>query len=148
MSILIPRHVLIWAVSLAGLAFVLTGCGSREPRVPVVAVSGKISFQGQAPAGAQVVLHPVAKSAESNVAPSGTVKEDGTFQISAYDQGDGAPPGEYVATVEWFRIISTGEGSGGRGPNVLPPQYASPQYSPLRVTVKSEPTDLPSIEIR
>jgi hypothetical protein len=137
--------------SLAGLILTfaaLTGCGSREPRVPVVAVTGKISFQGQVPAGAQVVLHPVATSAESDVVPSATVKEDGTFAISAYDQGDGAPPGDYIATVEWFRLVSTGDGGGGRGPNVLPVQYASPVTSPIRVTVKPEATELPPIEIR
>jgi hypothetical protein len=139
------RHFPLLAGLAATLAF--AGCGRSEPRVPVVQVSGKISFQGQAPAGAQVVLHPVGKAGESNIAPSGTVKEDGTFKISAYDQGDGAPPGDYVATVEWFRVVAT-DGGGGRGPNVLPPQYASAQYSPLRVTVKTEPTELPLIEIR
>jgi hypothetical protein len=126
----------------------LTGCGSGEPRVPVVAVAGKISYYGQAPAGARVVLHPVARSADSDIAPSGVVKGDGSFQISAYDVGDGAPPGEYVATVEWFRVIPSEEGGGGRGPNVLPVQYASPDSSPLRVTVKAEPTQLDPIEIR
>jgi hypothetical protein len=139
------RHSLL----LAGLALApLSGCGSGEPRVPVVAVSGKISWYGHPPAGAQVVLHPLARPADSDVAPAGIVQPDGTFQISAYDPGDGAPPGEYVATVEWHRLVSTDDGSGGRGPNVLPAQYASPQTSPLRVTVRDEPTDLAPIEIR
>jgi hypothetical protein len=140
------RQLPLLAGFAAALAF--TGCGSGEPRVPVVAVTGKISFLGQAPAGAQVVLHPVATSGESNVVPSATVKEDGTFEISAYDQGDGAPPGDYIATVEWFRLVSTGEGGGGRGPNVLPAAYAHPTTSPIRVTVKPEATELPPIEIR
>lgn len=137
--------------SLAGLVLsfaAFAGCGSGEPRVRVFAVTGKISFQGQAPAGAQVVLHPVASLGESNIAPAATVKEDGTFAISAYDEGDGAPPGDYVATVEWFRLVSTDEGGGGRGPNVLPVQYAHPTTSPIRVTVKPEATELPPIEIR
>lgn len=133
---------------LAALALAFTGCGRSEPRVPVVAVTGKITYQGEPPAGAQVVLHPVSKSAESNVAPSGVVKEDGTFQISAYDQGDGAPPGEYVATVQWFRVVSTGEGGGGRGPNVLPTAYADPATSPIKVKVESSATQLDPIEIR
>jgi hypothetical protein len=142
----IPMRHLPLLAGVAG-ALVLTGCGRSEPRVPVVSVTGKISFQGQVPAGAQVVLHPVVKSEESNVAPFATVKDDGTFAISAYDHGDGAPPGEYVATVEWFRLVAT-EGGGGRGPNVLPAAYASPATSPIRVTVKSEATELPPIEIR
>lgn len=136
------------ALSLVGIAVALTsaGCGYSDNRVPVVTVSGKISYQDQAPAGAQVVLHPVSKSGESDVAPSGTVQDDGSFQISAYHPGDGAPPGDYVATVEWFRIVAT-EGGGGRGPNVLPAQYANPTSSPIRVTVRNEATELAPIEI-
>jgi hypothetical protein len=135
-------------VLLAALAPAFAGCGHSEPRVPVVAVSGKVSFQGQAPAGAQIVLHPVAPQADSNVAPSGTVKDDGTFQISAYDQGDGAPPGEYVATIQWFKVVTSAEGGGGRGPNVLPATYADPATSPLKVKVENGATQLHPIEIR
>ena len=123
----------------------LAGCGG-ETRIPVVPVSGTIKFQGEAPSGAQVVLHPVAKSNDQIIAPAGTVKDDGTFQISAYDAGDGAPPGEYVATVQWFKIVAE-EGGSGRGPNVLPAKYASPETSPVKVTVKPEPTQLEPIDI-
>ena len=121
------------------------GCGG-ESRVSVVPVSGKVTFQGAAPAGAQVVLHPATRSEETSVAPSGTVKEDGSFQISAYDQGDGAPPGDYVATVQWFRVVAEEDGS-GRGPNLLPVKYASPETSPIKVTVNSNATELQPIEI-
>jgi len=127
------------------LSVATLGCGG-ESRVSVVPVSGKVTFQGTAPAGAQVVLHPVTRSDETSVAPSGTVKEDGSFQISAYDQGDGAPPGEYVATVQWFRLVAE-EGGSGRGPNVLPVKYASPETSPVKVTVNSDATELQPIEI-
>src|SRR5687768_12592962 len=97
----IVRQRAVPALSLVITILSLTtiGCGGGESRVAVVPVSGKVTFQGTAPAGAQVVLHPVTRSEETSVAPSGTVREDGSFQISAYDQGDGAPPGEYVATV-------------------------------------------------
>jgi hypothetical protein len=132
---------------LAALTPALVGCGRSEPRVPVVAVTGKVSFQGQAPAGAQIVLHSVSPKADSQVAPSGTVKDDGTFQISAYDQADGAPPGEYVATIQWFRIVQT-EGGGGRGPNVLPATYSDPATSPIKVKVENSATQLDPIEIR
>ena len=124
----------------------LVGCGPSDVRVPVVPVSGKVSFQGQSPAGAQIVLHPVSKVEGQSVAPSGSVKDDGSFQISAYDQADGAPPGEYVATVQWFKVVAD-EGGSGRGPNVLPAKYASPETSPVKITVNSEATEVPPIEI-
>jgi hypothetical protein len=124
----------------------LVGCGPSDVRVPVVPVSGKISFQGQSPAGAQIVLHPVSKVEGQSVAPSASVKDDGSFQISAYDQADGAPPGDYVATVQWFKVVAD-EGGSGRGPNVLPAKYASPETSPVKITVNSEATEVPPIEI-
>ncbi len=133
---------------LTALTPALIGCGRSEPRVPVVAVTGKVSFQGQAPSGAQIVLHPVSPKADSQVAPSGTVKDDGTFQISAYDQGDGAPPGEYVATIQWFKVVASAEGAGGRGPNDLPAAYADPATSPIKVKVENSATQLDPIEIR
>jgi hypothetical protein len=126
---------------------VFAGC-SGETRVPVYPVKGKVSFKGEAPTGAQVVLHPVDRATPSDVAPVGTVKADGTFAITAYEPGDGAPPGEYVATIEWFKLIDKGEGAGGRGPNVIPKEYASPTTSPIRVSVKTSATQIPPIEIK
>jgi len=124
----------------------LTGCGPADKIVPVFPVRGSITFQGKPPVGAQVLLSPVSKQ-EVLAAPLGRVKEDGSFQISTFGEGDGAPPGEYVATVQWFRPVSDGGGS-GPGPNVIPKQYARPSTSPIKVTVKSEPNVLPAIVIR
>ena len=142
------RHqVSVVAALLAALA--VTGCGRSEKRVPVFQVSGAISFEGKAPAGAQIVLHPVSGSeSDALVAPVGKVKDDGTFQISTYGEGDGAPAGEYKATVQWFKIVADPSGSGGgRGPNVLPPKYSTAQLSPITVSVKSEPNQLGPIVI-
>jgi hypothetical protein len=122
---------------------VASGCG--EARVPVYPVTGKVTFQGKPPVGAQVVLHSVNPAAASDIAPSGTVKSDGSFAISAYDDADGAPQGEYVATVQWFKIIPE---QGGRGPNVLPAKYASAKSSPIRVSVTSGPTNVEPIIIK
>lgn len=126
---------------------VVNGCGG-EVRVPVFPVSGKISFQGKPPVGAQIVLHPVDRSQPNDVTPSGGVTDDGSFKITAYELDDGAPQGEYVATIEWFKIVSAGGGGGGRGPNVLPKKYASAQTSPIKVSVKNGPTVIPPITIQ
>src|SRR4029079_1452975 len=93
-------------IGLAAVALLIaSGCSSSEPRVPVFPVSGKVSFQGKSPAGARVVLFPDKKSSPTagavGVAPTGEVKSDGTFSVSSYDADDGAPEGEYVATIQW-----------------------------------------------
>jgi hypothetical protein len=120
-----------------------SGCG--EARVPVYPVTGKVTFQGKPPVGAQVVLHSVNPTAANDIAPTGTVKSDGSFAISAYDDGDGAPQGDYVATIQWFKIIPE---QGGRGPNVLPARYASAKSSPVRVSVSGSPTNVDPIIIK
>lgn len=125
---------------------VLTASGcAGEKRVPVFPVSGKVSFQGKPPAGAIVVLNPVGTSENHDVMPTGTVKDDGSFSVTAYEPGDGAPQGEYVATVQWYKVTKE---LGGPGPNVLPKTYATPKTSPVKVTVGNGPVEIPPITIR
>ena len=126
-------------------AALLTALGCGESRIETAPVSGKITFDGQPPIGAQIVLHPVDRSKPSEVAPSGQVKADGVFTISSYEAGDGAPPGEYVATVQWYKLDKD---LGGPGPNVIPKEYSSEKTSPLKVKVESTPTTLPPIVIK
>jgi hypothetical protein len=134
---------LLALISLAGF-FVSVGCNS-EVRVPVFPVTGKVTYQGQTPVGAQVVLHPVIYTGPDSITPIGTVLDDGSFKVTAYDPGDGAPQGDYVATVQWFKITKE---AGAPGPNVIPKKYADPKTSPIKVTVAGGgPTEIPPITI-
>jgi len=120
------------------------GCSS-EKRVPVFPVSGKVSFKGAAPTGAQVVLHPVGSKEPTEVAPTATVKDDGSFALTSYEPDDGAPAGDYVAVIQWFRTVPA---LNGAGPNVLPKQYASAKSSPVKVSVSNGPVEIPPINIQ
>ena len=122
----------------------LSGC-SGDARAPVFPVSGKVTFKGQPAVGAQVGLQPVNVSQTTDVAPTGTVKNDGSLTITSYDPDDGAPQGEYVATIQWFKITSE---AGGPGPNVMPPKYGSAGTSPIKVAVNRGPTHIQPITIR
>jgi hypothetical protein len=132
----IPAACLSAAISLS-----LAGCGG-ETRVPVLAVSGHVTVNGEPAEGAQVFLHPQGHELPENVGAIGTVKSDGQFAIGSYESSDGVPPGNYVATVQWLKVVET-EGGAGRGPNVLPTEYASPETSPVKLTVKDGPAELP-----
>jgi hypothetical protein len=129
-------------LSLAATLLCFSGCS--EKRMEVFPVTGKVTFAGQIPAGAQIVLHAVNRSEPCDVAPSATVKADGTFEISAYQQGDGAPAGDYVATVHWFKIQPK---DGTAGPNVIPATYTNPKTSPIKISVKDGGTVVPPISI-
>jgi hypothetical protein len=122
----------------------LFSCGGpTEKKVPVFPVTGKVSFQGQAAEGAQVILHPQGHTLPERHAAIGTVKKDGSFAVSIYGAGEGITPGDYVATLQWNKVNE----AGSPGPNVLPPEYAKVETSPIKVTVKSGRNELPPIEI-
>ena len=120
----------------------LSGCS--EKRVEVFPVSGKVTYKGQAPTGATVVLHPADAAKTGDFAPTGTVKSDGTFSITSYDPDDGAPQGEYVATIEWYKFEKS---LGGVGPNVIPKKYTSAKTSPIKLTVSNGASQLQPITI-
>jgi hypothetical protein len=135
------RHafaILIPALSL------LVGCSEKwEKTVPV---SGTVNVDGQPAAGAQIVLNALNPAGPNSVAPTGAVKADGSFVITTYTAGDGAPPGDYIATVQWFKFDPKIEGV---GPNVLPKEYGSPKTSPIKVTVQANgPTVIDPISIK
>lgn len=130
------------AVGLVVLVCGMAGCGaSAERRVHPVA--GRISVGDQVPVGAQVVLHPTPEWNERSGRPSAIVKPDGTFTVSTYRDADGAPEGDYTVTVQWFPVGPDGT----VGVNAIDRRYASPQSSPLKVTVASGANELPPLTI-
>jgi hypothetical protein len=94
--------------------------------------------------GAQIRLHPRGMTLPDDAVPTATVQADGTFTLSTFAKGDGAPAGDYVVTVQWFRVAKDGSVGG----NSLPKQYASPTTSPLSVTIREGKNDLPPFTFR
>ena len=140
------RRVL-WAIPVIAA---ICGCSSEEVevRVPVTPVSGSVSFNGEPAAGAQVILFPKGHALPDGNVASATVKSDGTFDVSIYSDGSGVPAGDYVVTVQWFKLVQD-EGGAGRGPNVIPKQYGDPESSPVKVTVtEGDKTQIEPIEIK
>jgi hypothetical protein len=124
----------------------LASC-SDDGHVDVYPVSGSVKFGSEIPVGAQVVLHPQGSALPESVVAMGTVGPDGRFEIGTYDVADGAPAGEYKATIEWFKVVKA-EGGAGRGPNVLPRRYTDPAKSPVSISVAAGSNQLPDIVIR
>src|SRR4051794_4700613 len=129
------------------------GCSkSKDPnRLPVFPVTGRLSVKGQAPSGAFVVLHPKHGAATAPngdvVRPRAVVNPDGSFALGSYDSSDGAPSGEYSVTVEWRRIVRSSDGSPVLGPNVVPPKFTRPEWSPISIRVAEKSNELDPITV-
>jgi hypothetical protein len=135
-------------VALAATLLACVGCGQSESnRLPVHPVHGSITFRGGPMPGAMVSLHSRTPLATEVPTPRGSVQADGSFSLTTYNGEDGAPEGDYVLTVQWYRPIEQ-HGELVTGPNVLPPKYATPESSDLEVRVAGGENRLPPIEIR
>jgi len=130
---------------LAALAL-LTGCGGgREETFPA---RGRVVLDGKPPVHALVVLHPIdGEASKDRPRPHGKVGENGTFVLTTYEPGDGAPPGEYAVTVEWWLAAKGRRGEDPPPTNRLPARYARPQTSGLRAVVAGGENELPDIRL-
>jgi hypothetical protein len=116
---------------------------NRKPTLPV---QGKVHFDGTPTPGALITFHligdPMRKPTRTADAQ---VEADGSFTLSTYTAGDGAPVGDYVVTVVWPKPKFDEQGK--PGPNQLPAQYAKVETTPLKATVKTGTNDF-TFELR
>lgn len=83
-----------------------------------------------------------------NADAGGTTEEDGTFSLTSYEPGDGAPIGDYIVTVVWREEIPEGKSLDTFNPkDRLNGRYASPDKSTLNISVPEGGGKLPPIEI-
>ena len=129
----------------AGLA---TGCGADTSHLPrTVPARGVVTLDGKPVDGAQVVLIP---SGEGATGAYGTTDASGRFSLRAYDEKEGAIPGEYKVQVSKTVQVKV-EGAPGsldggdpvRFDYAVPARYTSAQSSGLTATIpESGATDL------
>jgi hypothetical protein len=140
------------------VALVVGGCsdGGRPETAPV---SGTVTYNGEAVAGANVVFIP--KEGGSRNA-SGTTDSQGKYQLTTFEENDGAVPGAYSVTIreggtdEDLSAMSSEDPSAGYGAAMdaaasggappageaaeeggIPAKYADPNQSGLDRTVES-----------
>jgi hypothetical protein len=144
----VRRLLRIGFVGLALVVLAFTGCGKEDAsRVPVHPASGALSFRGQPASGAFVSLHPKGGATSTAPSPRATVGPDGKFVLSTYDSTDGAPEGDYVLTVQWYKPVRK-DGDLVGGPNVLPQKYSSVRTSDLVIKIAAGENQLQPIVIR
>ena len=124
----------------------LTGCsGDVGPRC--FPVKGQVLYQNQPLVEAMLVFHPVTAPAQAFPQPIAHTDASGRFELTTLMTGDGAPLGEYAITIELREPRQVGEEIVRDGPNLLPPQYASPQSTPLRYKVIAGANEVPALAL-
>lgn len=127
-----------------GLLSLTMGC-QKGVKVPVHPVRGAVMYKGKPAAGVVVVLRPLAN--EGSRPSSGTTAADGTFQITTFDLNDGAPAGEYIATMTWPKSqIDTRTGD-ELSNDLLNGRYGDPAKSSWKITVREGENVLDSFQL-
>jgi hypothetical protein len=132
------------------LLLLCVSCSSSE--VPVYPVTGSVTWQGRPVQGATVLLYPIhpdesGSTGAKRISPLGYTDQAGNFSVSSRGNGDGAPQGDYVVTIELREERLVGEEMVRDGKNLLPMKYAHTKTTPLRCTVIAGENRLPSFDL-
>jgi len=133
------------------LSVFAVGCSSRPVGAELSPVEGQVFVRGNPAVHAFVVLHPVTQADADAPRPRGQVDAQGTFRLGTHAAADGAPPGDYVVTIQWYDN-SRSKTDDNRGPNpqsdLLRGRYSDPRHpKALRVRINTGPTTLPPFRL-
>jgi hypothetical protein len=118
---------------------------AKGTRLTLYPVKGSVEMNGKPLAGALLKFYPLRKFPEdaSQILPQAWTQSDGTFTVSTYGDGDGAPKGKY-------RVIVRCQGPGLvriDDPDLIPPPYNNPKMTKLIATVEEGENTLPPINL-
>lgn len=123
-------------------ALPIAGCRQSDAPVDVGTpqpVSGRVTVGGRPAAGVVVCLHPLNRYNDPDAPhPKGTTDPEGRFQLGTDGDQDGAPRGQYVATLVW---------PGAGGADRLGGAFAEPDGSGLIVIIDETISELPPFAI-
>ena len=130
------------------LILMTSGC-SDQIRIPsTVPVSGQVLQKGKPVPGVTVLFHPQFAVGPVEFIPSGETGPDGKFTLSTGAAGNGAPPGEYLVTLEKRIVVSDRQNSGIETEvDAWKGRYADPASSKWRIEIDSHSHPLPPFEI-
>jgi hypothetical protein len=140
-----PRSLGLFGLRLTMLCMtaMFVGCEKREARLPTFKVSGKVVQKGKAVPNATVIFH-ANRTEEGFIKPRAITKPDGTFELTTYESGDGAPTGTYEVSIEQWLRAKPEESPENR----LPPSLSNPTTSGLKATVADAVNDLSPFELK
>jgi hypothetical protein len=129
-----PSRSHLAVIALIGL--LSSGCGSGSPRT--VRVSGRVTFDGQAPPAPGTVYFLPQEAAEGfpSRPATGEFDKDGYYKAKTFDPGDGLMPGKYTMHVECWQTPPNMEGKPVK--SFVPSKYQSAETSGFQVEITTE----------
>lgn len=143
MTRIVSRSLLILAS-----CCLLPGCGPGVPsdRPATYPVSGTVTMDGQPVANATLSF----QLSDASRGAAGVTDDQGRYDLTTFEPGDGAVPGEYLVAIMKYDAASQGAAVSEDDPNydpnvtesvaknLLPERYASVGTSGLKVTIIEE----------
>lgn len=119
----------LWLGMLALFCLVLTGC---ETSIATHPVSGKVVLPDGSPAGGGIIKFRTTSQEGEMVKAHGEIQPDGSFQLTTFQEGDGALEGEHEAILF---SPATGDGGGRVVAPSFPAKYRKYETSGLKFRV-------------
>jgi hypothetical protein len=129
---------------LIGPLVLLLGCGD-DGRVPLYSAGGSVLVDGRPAQGVEVRLHPLGRFGDLDaLRPFATTDAQGQFRLGTYVKDDGAPEGQYRATLYWPDRPPGPSASNDQ----LGGAYSEAQESPFNVTIAEGENQIPPFEAK
>ncbi len=132
-----PTDRVVWSLPLlcgACVVMLSVGCKQRNAWETAVPASGTITYKGKGIENADITLFPTDKAYPETVRPRARSTAGGSFVLSTYQDGDGAPVGSYKATVVHNEVTVSKDTIVAK-PNDLPVKYSKLESTDLDVTI-------------
>ena len=128
---MMPRLSLMLPAMIVATAIV--GCGSGLPQT--VRVSGRVTFDGQAPPGPGTVYFLPQEAGEGfpSRPATGDFDKEGHFKAATFARGDGLMPGKYTMHIECIQTPPNMEGKPVK--SHVPTKYQSAQTSGFKLDI-------------
>ena len=146
------------------LCVLSVGCNKEhDGRFATHPTVGRVLVEGEPQRGIVLQLIPLEGNAlsETRLRPGGVTRADGSFELTTYSTGDGAPVGDYKLILFWPPLDSGGfdhfdewsRASGSSSDYKGPPDqfvgtYFAAESSPWDVTIEDGKNDLGGVEIK
>lgn len=127
-------------------AFAVLGCGDPAPP-PLAKVNGKVTYQGKPLTMGRVLFVPIApKQDGSREYPAGgSIGEDGNYELTTIEKGDGAAIGEHKVVVMamtggaapsgFYNGEAASKAKPAKLKSLIPEKYSSPDTTTLSYKV-------------